>query len=123
MDSHDDFAVLTDPVCQKILAILDKNGETSFDGIAAELGSPDAGGLYTRLHLLREHGLVSCREEGGTTCFSISYEGPARQVVSFLTELLHTSLGDLGHAARSVTGGQVRRLHRDGRLEGEGRTA
>ncbi|RCV54109.1 helix-turn-helix domain-containing protein [Marinitenerispora sediminis] len=120
MDSHDDFAVLTDPVCQKILAVLDRNGETSFDGIAAEIGAHGTGALYTRLHLLREHGLVSCRDDDGTARFAISYEGPARQVVSFLTELLHTSLGDLDHVTRRVADGEVRQLGRGGR---EGRTA
>ena len=98
MSAQHGFDVLADGVRRDILAVLAEHGECSSGEIARHIGRVQRNTISSHLRVLRAAGAVAERRDGRYRYYSLDPAGPTRDALTFLQELLASSLRDLGSA-------------------------
>lgn len=99
------FDALADPTRRQILQYLARQDEASAGEVANQIGNVGRTAVSSHLRVLRTSSLIVERREGRFRYYSLDANGPVREVLRFMEELLDSSLTDLkpaGATARSA---------------------
>lgn len=103
MSAQHGFDVLADGVRRDILAVLAEHGECSSGEIAQHIGRVQRNTISSHLRVLRAASAVAERREGRHRYYSLDPAGPTKDALTFLQDLLGSSLPDLRPAASDDT--------------------
>jgi DNA-binding transcriptional ArsR family regulator len=92
MSTHLAFDALADGVRRSILLVIAENGECSAGEIADSIERVGRTTVSSHLRVLRTSGVVTERREGRHRYYSLDPEGPTREALEFLQDLLRSSL-------------------------------
>ncbi|WP_205850132.1 metalloregulator ArsR/SmtB family transcription factor [Nakamurella flava] len=95
------FDALADPVRRSILDLLSRHDSRTAGEIADAIDSVGRTAVSSHLRVLHTAGLVSERRDGRFRHYSLSTEGPMRDVIGLLQGLLQNSLDDADAVAPS----------------------
>jgi ArsR family transcriptional regulator, arsenate/arsenite/antimonite-responsive transcriptional repressor len=92
------FEALADPTRRQILQFLAGHDEATAGEIAGQIGTIGRTAVSSHLRVLRTAAMVTERRDGRFRYYSLDAHGPVREVLSFLEQLLGSSLESLAAA-------------------------
>lgn len=96
------FDALADPTRRQILQYLAQHDEATAGEIADQIGNVGRTAVSSHLRVLRTSSLIVERREGRYRYYSLDADGPVRDVLQFLENLLGSSLAALKPAAAAA---------------------
>ena len=93
------FDALADPIRREILQYLAKHDEATAGEIADHIGTVGRTAVSSHLRVLRTSAVIVERRQGRFRFYSIDPNGPVRDVLSYLTDLLGSGLDSLASAS------------------------